>query len=102
MPQSSPSVEVQSLDIAKNVKTEIHVKLEQDKGAETKEKVSHLLPNNKKGQTDKNPSGTGSALANMWGRASAKSKPDNFAQTKSSQKNSAGEFLSTSIIFILN
>lgn len=89
IPQPSPIVGAQSLHIAENVKTDIPVKLEPNKGAETKEKVSHLLPNTKKGQTNKNPSGSGSALANMWGRASTKSKPDNFAQTNSSKQNAA-------------
>nr|XP_043619234.1 DNA polymerase delta subunit 3 [Erigeron canadensis] len=41
-----------------------------------KEQVSVLPANNKKAQSDKSSSGTASSLASMWGRASAKPKPD--------------------------
>ncbi|XP_057539924.1 uncharacterized protein LOC130817954 isoform X2 [Amaranthus tricolor] len=45
-----------------------------------KEKTS--LPNKSKGQSDKTSSGTGSSLANLWGRASSKSKPVNSVEEK--------------------
>lgn len=66
---------VQSPSIAKPVKSEGHVKPDLAKVAE-KQKVPRSLPNNKKGQNDKNSSGTGGSLASMWGRASSKPKPD--------------------------
>ncbi|KAI3457615.1 hypothetical protein Pfo_014278 [Paulownia fortunei] len=91
--QSSPNAGMQSPDITKTVKTESDVKLDREQGAQLaadKEKVPQLLPNNKKGQSDKNSSGTGGALASMWGRASVKSKPDApLAQANNSRKNSA-------------
>ncbi|KAL3849306.1 hypothetical protein ACJIZ3_011188 [Penstemon smallii] len=76
--QSSPNI-VQSLDIAKNVKTESHVKEDPGQGAQLasdKEKAPQQAPNKKKGHNDKNSSGTGGALASMWGRASTKTKHD--------------------------
>ncbi|CAO2833306.1 unnamed protein product [Amaranthus hypochondriacus] len=45
-----------------------------------KEKIS--LPNKSKGQCDKTSSGTESSLANLWGRASSKSKPVNSVEEK--------------------
>ncbi|XP_057766394.1 uncharacterized protein LOC130986878 [Salvia miltiorrhiza] len=66
---------VKSPSIAKPVKTEGNVKPDLAQVVE-KEKVPRSLPNNKKGQNDKNSSGTGGSLASMWGRASAKPKPD--------------------------
>ncbi|KAK6157070.1 hypothetical protein DH2020_011318 [Rehmannia glutinosa] len=58
--------------------------------AADKEKVPQLLRNNKKGQNDKNSSGTGGALASMWGRASAKPKPEAaLPQANNSRQNSA-------------
>ncbi|XP_047962225.1 uncharacterized protein LOC125207065 [Salvia hispanica] len=60
---------------AKPVKTEGNVKPDLAQVAE-KEKVPRPLPNNKKGQNNKNSSGSGGSLASMWGRASAKPKPD--------------------------
>ncbi|KAK6134983.1 hypothetical protein DH2020_031267 [Rehmannia glutinosa] len=80
-------------DITKTVKSESHVKLDREQGgqlAADKEKVPQLLRNNKKGQTDKNSPGTGGALASMWGRASAKPKPEAaLAQANNSRQNSA-------------
>ncbi|XP_077227771.1 DNA-directed DNA polymerase [Tasmannia lanceolata] len=40
-----------------------------------KEEVTMVPANKKKGQNEKSSSGTGASLANLWGRASAKSKP---------------------------
>ncbi|XP_051126309.1 uncharacterized protein LOC127248133 [Andrographis paniculata] len=81
--QSSPNVS----GIGNNVKPD--VKLEHGKGSQNKEKISPSLPNNQKGQTEKKPSGTGNSLANIWGRASAKSKPDTpLAQADNSKANS--------------
>lgn len=78
------SAGVQSPSVAKPVKTE---------GAQVteKEKVPRLLPKNKKAQSDKNSSGTGGALASMWGRSSAKPKPDApLVQGDNSRQNSSG------------
>ncbi|PIN25487.1 hypothetical protein CDL12_01776 [Handroanthus impetiginosus] len=91
--QSSPNAGVQSSGLAKIVKSESHVKLDREQGTQLnadKEKVPQLLPNNKKSQSDKNSSGTGGALASMWGRASAKSKPEApLPQGNNSRQNSA-------------
>ncbi|KAL0289557.1 UNVERIFIED_CONTAM: hypothetical protein Scaly_2699300 [Sesamum calycinum] len=96
--QSGPNAGVPSPDIAKTVKTESHVKVDRVQGAQLaadKEKVSQLLSNNRKDQSDKNSSGSGGALASMWGRASAKSKPDApLVQANNSRQNSAGLLLS--------
>lgn len=89
--QSSSNAGVHSPDIAKPVKTEGNVKLNLEQVAQQadKEKIPRLLPNNKKGQSDKNSSGTGGALASMWGRASAKPKPDASLAINNSRQNSA-------------
>ncbi|XP_011082779.1 uncharacterized protein LOC105165459 isoform X1 [Sesamum indicum] len=91
--QSGPNAGVPSPDIAKTVKTESHVKVDRVQGAQLagdKEKVSQLHSNNRKDQSDKNSSGSGGALASMWGRASAKSKPDApLGQANNSRQNSA-------------
>ncbi|KAG8386442.1 hypothetical protein BUALT_Bualt03G0149200 [Buddleja alternifolia] len=91
--QSSSNAGVQSPDIAKTVKTESRVKIDGEQGVQLapgKEKVPHLLPNKKQGQNDRNSSGTGGALASMWGRASTKSKPDvPLAQADNSRENSS-------------
>lgn len=56
-----------------------------------KEKVSRPLPNNKKGQNNKNSSGSGGSLASMWGRASAKPKPDAcLVQAEKARQGSSG------------
>ncbi|GER53968.1 DNA polymerase delta subunit [Striga asiatica] len=77
----------------KTLKTESVVKLEREQGgqlAADKEKGLQLSRNNKKGQTDKNSSGSGGALASMWGRASAKPKPAAaLPQANDSKQNSA-------------
>ncbi|XP_042024672.1 DNA polymerase delta subunit 3-like [Salvia splendens] len=65
----------QAPNTAKPVKTEGNVKPDLAQIAD-KEKVPRQLPNNKKGQNNKNSSGSGGSLASMWGRASAKPKPD--------------------------
>ncbi|KAL1537687.1 hypothetical protein AAHA92_30174 [Salvia divinorum] len=57
------------------VKTEGNVKANLAQVPE-RDKVPRSLPNNKKGQNDKNSSGSGGSLASMWGRASAVPKPD--------------------------
>lgn len=91
---SSPNAGLQSFDTAKAVKTERAEKPDREQGlqlATDKEKVPKVLPKNKKGQSDKSSSVTGGALANMWGRASTKSKPDApLAQADNSRQSSAG------------
>lgn len=82
--QSSPKVALQSINVVKDVKTEspvIEVPKQAAKSSSDKEKVPQLPANKKKGQNDKSISGNGSSLANMWGRASTKSKP-NSAMTE--------------------
>lgn len=94
--KSSSNAGVQPPDIAKPVKTEDHVKLDLEQGAQQsdKEKVPRSLPNNKKDQNGKNTSGTGGALASMWGRASAKPKSDaSLVQANNSKQNTAGKLL---------
>ncbi|KAL0399490.1 UNVERIFIED_CONTAM: Gamma-glutamyl hydrolase 2 [Sesamum radiatum] len=89
--QSGPNAGVPSPDIAKTVKTESHVKVDRVQGAQLaadKEKVSQLLSNNRKDQSDKNSSGSGGALA-RWA-CHAKSKPDApLVQANNSRQNSA-------------
>lgn len=93
VPLPKPKVQKPSptVGLSHDAKNDIHVKLEEEHGAQNQEKASHVPPNNKKGQPDKNASGTGGALANMWGRASAKSKSDtSLASADNSKQNSAG------------
>ncbi|KAL2472721.1 DNA-directed DNA polymerase [Forsythia ovata] len=91
--QSSSITGLQSPDMVKDVKSESHVTVGDEKRAKPaadKEKVPRLLANKKKTQSDKKNSGTGGALANMWGHASAKLKPDDSsAQCKIAPRNSA-------------
>ncbi|KAL3503085.1 hypothetical protein ACH5RR_037534 [Cinchona calisaya] len=79
---SRPNITLQSPDVIKDVKNE-------SKPAENNVKVPQLAVNTKKVQTDKNSSGTGGSLANMWGRASAKSKPECTLAKSSSISNSS-------------
>ncbi|XP_071907328.1 uncharacterized protein [Coffea arabica] len=79
---TSPNVTLQSPNVVKDVKNE-------SKPAENKLKVPQLTVNTKKGETDKNSSGTGGALANMWGRASAKSKAECASAKTNGISNSA-------------
>lgn len=56
-----------------------------------KDKVTQPLAKKKKVQTDKTSAGNGGALANMWGRATTKSKADCIAtETNNAIPNSAG------------
>ncbi|XP_021769781.1 uncharacterized protein LOC110734031 isoform X1 [Chenopodium quinoa] len=76
--QASPKIALQ----ASNVTTP---KIESDRSGtcdiQTKEsdKDKISLPVKKKGQTDKSSAGTKSSLANLWGRASSKSKSTNYS-----------------------
>lgn len=73
--QSSPKVGLLSPNVVKDVKSEsssIGVRDQAAKPSADKEKV-HSLPDSKR---DKSSSGSGSSLANLWGRASAKPKTD--------------------------
>ncbi|XP_052179157.1 uncharacterized protein LOC127792615 [Diospyros lotus] len=72
--QSSPKVSVVSPNVVKDVKTESHITGGQERPPE-KEKVPQLPANKKKAHKDKNTSGNGGSLANMWDRASIKLKP---------------------------
>ncbi|KAL1537953.1 DNA polymerase delta subunit 3-like [Salvia divinorum] len=81
----------QPLNTEKPVKTEGNVKPDPAQVAE-KEKVPRPLLNNKKGQNNKNSSGSGGSLASMWGRASAKPKPD--ACLAQAEKARQGSFVS--------
>ncbi|KAG6397861.1 hypothetical protein SASPL_139311 [Salvia splendens] len=81
----------QSPNTAKPVKTEGNVKPDLAQVAE-KEKVPRPLPNNKNGQNNKNSSGSGGSLASMWGRASAKPKPDAcLVQAEKARQGSSAE-----------
>lgn len=74
--QSSPKVSLRSPSVATDVKDESNGTRAHDLASNppaAKEKAPSLPVNKKKGQNDKN-SGTEGSLANMWGRASAKSK----------------------------
>ncbi|KAK9268517.1 hypothetical protein L1049_000270 [Liquidambar formosana] len=76
--QSSPKVGLQSPSVATDVKSESNGTQVDDQASKPpadKEKVPPLPANKKKGQDDKGSTGTGGSLANLWGRASAKSKP---------------------------
>lgn len=83
---SSPNIILQSPDVVKDVKSE-------SKPVENKVNVPQLAVNTKKVQTDKKSSGTGGALANMWGRASAKPKAECASAKTNSMPNSSGLFL---------
>ncbi|XP_022846132.1 uncharacterized protein LOC111368878 isoform X2 [Olea europaea var. sylvestris] len=87
------SSSITSPGMVKDVKSECYVRVDNEKRAKPaadKEKVPQLVPNKKKTQSDKKNSGTGGALANMWGNASAKLKPDGAsAQCKNAATNSA-------------
>ncbi|GER33605.1 DNA polymerase delta subunit [Striga asiatica] len=84
---------LQPPESAKTVKNESLVKLNREQGAQLradKEKVPQVTRNNKSGQTDKKTSGSGGALAGMWGRASAKPEPEAaLLQANNSKQNSA-------------
>lgn len=80
---STPNITLQSTNAAvKDVKNE-------SKPAENKVKAPQSAVNTKKVHTDKNSSGTGGALANMWGRASAKSKAECASAKTNGTSNSA-------------
>ncbi|KAA8524019.1 hypothetical protein F0562_010550 [Nyssa sinensis] len=73
----SPKVGLLSPNVVIDGKSESHgtgVHEKAGKPPSDKEKTHQLPANKKKGQNDKSSSGTGGSLANMWGRASAKSK----------------------------
>ncbi|XP_021895016.1 uncharacterized protein LOC110812531 [Carica papaya] len=77
--QYSPKVGPQSLNVVKDVKNETNSKADNEqstKASMDKEKVIPMPTNKKKSQNDNNSSGTGSSLANLWGRAAVKSKPN--------------------------
>lgn len=61
-----------------NISTRQEKKVDQSdhKPVAHKEQILQVPTNKKKVQNDKNSSGTTSSLASMWGRASAKPKPD--------------------------
>lgn len=76
--QQSPKVGPPSPNLVNSVKSERNGTGVHDlatKQTVDEEKVSLLPANKKKGQSDKTSSGNGGSLANLWGRASAKSKP---------------------------
>lgn len=75
--QSSPKVSLQSPSVVTDVKDESNGTRAHDQASKPpadKGKAPPLPANKKKGQNDKS-SGTEGSLANMWGRASVKSKP---------------------------
>lgn len=77
--QYSPKVGPQSLNVVKDVKNETNSKADNEqstKASMDKEKVIPMPTNKKKSQNDNNSSETGSSLANLWGRAAVKSKPN--------------------------
>lgn len=69
--QSSPKVAIQPSNVLADIKSESNGRRSND----DKEKVS-TAEIKKKAQIDKSSSGTGGSLANLWGRASTKSKLD--------------------------
>lgn len=76
--QQSPKVGPPSPNLVNSVKSERNGTGVHDlatKQTMDEEKVSLLPADKKKGQSDKTSSGNGGSLANLWGRASAKSKP---------------------------
>ncbi|XP_057958362.1 uncharacterized protein LOC131151135 [Malania oleifera] len=76
--QSSTEGVRQSTNLVTNIKSESNsagVHDQVSKPPADKEKVPPLPANKKKGQNDKSSSGTGGLLTNLWGRASAKTKP---------------------------
>ncbi|XP_050371088.1 uncharacterized protein LOC126789071 isoform X2 [Argentina anserina] len=84
--QSSPNV-VQTANVVKDVKSEsngIEVAHQPKKPPAGKEKVAPLPANKKKVQNDKSSSASGGSLANMWGRASVKSKSLSTAENRDS------------------
>lgn len=88
--QSSPNVNLKSPNVPRDVKSEnngtgTHFQI--TKPPADQEKAIQSGVGKKKGQSDRNSSETGSSLANLWGRASAKSKAS-CAPTDSKDKTS--------------
>lgn len=76
--ESSPKVVLQTPNVVQDVKSETDgtgVHSQSTKPPSDKEKVPPMTAGKKKVQNGKSSSGTGGSLANIWGRASAKSKP---------------------------
>ncbi|KAM5586307.1 hypothetical protein ABKV19_005288 [Rosa sericea] len=81
--QSSPKVGLPAPNVVKDVKSEsngIGVTHQPNKHPADKEKVAPLPANKKKVQSDKSSSASGGSLANLWGRASVKSKSNSTAE----------------------
>lgn len=78
--ESSPKVVLQTPNVVQDVKSEtngtgLHSQSTKPPSDKEKEKVPPMTAGKKKVQNGKCSSGTGGSLANIWGRASAKSKP---------------------------
>ncbi|XP_028755473.1 uncharacterized protein LOC114714855 isoform X1 [Neltuma alba] len=78
--ESIPKVSAQSHNVVKDVKSESHSTVntrtsEHANKPEDKEKAFFPLPTGKKKVQAEKSSAAGGSLANLWGRASAKSKP---------------------------
>lgn len=95
--QQSPKVGPPSPNLVNSVKSERNGTGVHDlatKQTVDEEKVSLLPANKKKGQSHKTSSGNGGSLANLWGRASAKSKPSSAqADNDKHIPNPTGRFL---------
>ncbi|KAM3696942.1 hypothetical protein ACB098_06G076400 [Castanea mollissima] len=76
--ESSPKVVLQTPNVVQDVKSETNgtgLHSQSTKPPSDKEKVPPMTAGKKKVQNVKSSSGTGGSLANIWSRASAKSKP---------------------------
>lgn len=91
--QPSPKAGLQAPNVVKDVKSEsngIGVSHQPNKPPADKEKVAPLPTNKKKVQSDKSSSASGGSLANLWGRASVKSKSNSTAENSNLIPNHAG------------
>lgn len=93
--QSSLKVGLQAPNVVKDVKNEsngIGVAHQPNKPPADKEKVAPLPANKKKVQSDKSSSASGGSLANLWGRASVKSKSNSTVENNNLIPNHTGRF----------
>nr|GME15744.1 DNA polymerase delta subunit 3-like isoform X2 [Ipomoea batatas] len=87
--QADPRTNIHSPSMVNDVKNEIP-EARGSNLAIDKEKIIQPLAKKKKAQTDKTSAGNGGALANMWGRATTKSKADCIStETNNAIPNSA-------------
>lgn len=90
------SSKLQSPDVVKDVKNISHItraREQSSKPAHQDEEKVPVLPVNIKKVSDNKSSGNRGALANMWGRASSKLKPECASAETNSTHNSSGSIL---------